>query len=197
MQMPAGITRWLPVAALAATGTVAGHTLSYVLAFRNTASRNHVLSSTGHSYWWLAGVASLSLALYAVTAVLGRHARRPETEPFGRRLLAVLAAMQAGLFLAVEIGERLAAGVPIGGVLTHALLPTGLGIQVLVALVSALVLRIVARAGSSLGRRRTGRLHRHRPELSSAPVVELPRPALRLAAGGRGLRGPPRAPLTA
>src|SRR5262245_52695791 len=110
----------LPLAGTATAGVVLGHWLSYVLALPETRLRGEVLVASGHGYWRTA----VKIAVVAVVAALGTVAARHLNDrgradaPLPERLSSLtlrLAVLQVVGFTAMEVTERLAFGVPIGG----------------------------------------------------------------------------------
>jgi hypothetical protein len=185
--------RGLAVAGMAGVGILLAHWLAYVIAVPNAAVRSHVLAHTGHAYWGVAVKGASAFAVVAVVAMLARIVgwSFPGTDPglrFGA-LAVRLAALQVGVFAAMEVAERLAAHVPVTTDL-GATFALGIGLQVLVALAGALLLVWLGRAAVRLVRAFRNATHVSRPPLLvGAPVVAHP-PAV-LAFGAAGLRGPP------
>jgi len=184
-------------AGAALAGAVVGHVLTYLVAFVTPHSRQAALDETGHSYWNFAVATAIAIGAWSAIVLVVRHLRRNARRDRSRRATEGLirtalrlAVLQVTLFACLEVGERLAAGAPIRGLLGHDLLPLGLVFQVLVALGLALILRALATAVEVVARA-LSEPPRLRP-LSSWP---LPRPALQpsplLLSGGWGARGPP------
>lgn len=182
---------WLVCLPLAAIGTVAGHSLGYLVVSPNEDDRARLLHETGHGY--LAHVPlflGLCLALIAVALALrvsGRLRDRPAALPFA--LFAPLA------FLAQEHAERLIAGGGLHGLaLVEPPVLVGLLVQLPLALAAYLLARalvtladVVADAISSPRRRATGSV-----AAAPAPTPE-PLPRLPALAAGHAGRAPPRA----
>jgi hypothetical protein len=180
----------------ALAGAVVGHILTYLVAFVTPHSRQAALDETGHSYWNLAVATAIAVGVWSAAVLVVRHFRRSNREErppegFFRSTLR-LAVLQVGLFACLEVGERLAAGAPLRGLLGHDLLPLGLVFQVLVALGLALILRALATVVEIVARTRL-ELPRPRPIRAwplPTPGVE---PIPVLLSGGWGSRGPPSA----
>ena len=189
----------LALASVAGAGLLIAHWLSYLLAFPGQAARAHVLEHTGHTYWDLA----VKLAVAALVAVLagifvghlrGSSARGDRTERISFVAWRLIGIQSAG-FAAMEVAERLLAGAPVSGLFVQQVFLVGLALQVLAAAVGATLLvwfdravrGVVARlhGGTGLTVRRSGR-----PMLLPVPAVI---GSTTILAGGRGLRGPPRA----
>ena len=186
---PAVRTRlWL--GGLASGGVVAAHWLSYRLTTPAGHHESEILHATGHGYWtWFVAVALGTL----VAALAGfAHQRMRTSASMGaaalyRYSLGRLITMQAIGFLLLEIIERLASG----GSLDLAHQPAvvlGVGLQILIAFIGALLLVAFGRAIDAFGR------WGDRPTIREALVhfesqIACMRP--RMAIGGWTLRGPP------
>ena len=171
------------------------HWLAYLLAAPDGHARAHLLEMTGHGYWPIAialGIAGFAAGLFGVVArtlggdpALTSSKARLFASAFPRTL-----ALQVGGFAALEILERVLVGHSIG--LTTLLEPTfviGLALQLLAALVTALLLVGVAYAVELLVALVTA------PTATATlpiPLISLiPAPRLVPATGGLTLRGPP------
>jgi hypothetical protein len=138
---------WLPVLALAALSSQAGHLVAYELRFGGSAQQ--VQSSGAHAYYPTLAKTSLGAAAMAVLAallviglarVMGTKARaRPEARRPYMSMLAVLFTVQLGLYAGQEVVEAAVAGVPADSA-AHLLLWGTLG-QLPVAAAAALALR--------------------------------------------------------
>jgi hypothetical protein len=192
------VLRWAPVAGTAAAGVLAGHRLAYIAGIPGAGHRSRILAQTGHSYWQL-GVRSAALGVaVGLGAIVARRigersavrASRVERWSF---IAVRLMALQVLGYAVMETAERLAAGAPLSGMLSHHLLVLGLAFQVLTAVVGALLLtafdRGVARLVAAIRRRRKPvRLDLDRVP---PPSVLVPHRTL-LPAGAAGPRSPPR-----
>src|SRR6185312_850992 len=109
--------RDLPTFCFAFVGLIVGHLLSYLIAIPDAARRDAVLAESGHAYLHLAGDIAVVLAFAAVVTVALRAAsgRGAAELPSGLRLAWRLGALQAGAFVAIEVGERLVSGAGLGG----------------------------------------------------------------------------------
>jgi hypothetical protein len=180
-------------AGAALAGAVVGHILTYLVAFVSPHSRQAALDETGHSYWNLALATAIAVGVWSAGLLVLRRFRRTRRgeRPEGGLFHAAcrLAMLQVTLFVCLEVGERLAAGAPLRGLIGHDLLPLGLLFQVLVALGLALMLRALATVVEIVARA----LEAPRPRPLRAWA--LPRPALQptplLLSSGWGSRGPP------
>ena len=180
-------------AGAALAGAVVGHILTYLVAFVTPHSRQAALDESGHSYWNLAVATAIAVGVWSAAVLVLRHFRQRGREQVPNRGLlrsaCRLAILQVTLFVCLEVGERLAAGAPLRGLIGHDLLPLGLVFQVLVALGLALMLRALATVVEIVGRA----LEVRRPRPLRA--WSLPTPALQpsplLLSGGWGTRGPP------
>jgi hypothetical protein len=131
---------------IAAGGVLAGHWLTYLMDVPDAGRRAEILAGTGHAYLSVAG--ELATALVAVSIVvlfLGRL-MAPRASPTSWRTLAVrLAMLQVGAFASMEVLERLTAGAGLGDLLRSAILPSGVAINVGIALIGAVGLRWILR----------------------------------------------------
>lgn len=153
-----GITRLgrIRLLALSIAGAVCGHTFAYALSFPDRMSRQSVLRVTGHAYWHAALAAAAVAAAWFAVAHASRHfhAGRSRTRlaPSGPTTFAVLAGLQIGVFVGMEIIERLAAGAPVATVLDHHILVIGLAVQLLVAGALTVATLALGRAAEAIGR---------------------------------------------
>ena len=181
----------LGVASTAAAGVVIGHTLTYLVLFAD-GNRHAVLARTGHGYWEFALALAALLSVVSVVTTILRHFRS------GRRSVAAaglpfwgfvarLLPLQVGLFLALEVGERLATG----GlhISTHRLALVGSLLQVAVGLGLAFGLRALARLARAVGAALASRpAQRRNPAFRPLRSLHV---APSLLDGARTLRGPP------
>ncbi len=176
---------------VASGGVLLGHWLAYLIVDPVASTRAAVLGSTGHAYLGSATWLGLGASLAALAAVfLGRMMYRNDVDLPGRALGARLAGFQVGAFLAMEVGERLAAHVPLGQLSHGPLMPVGIATQIAVAALGALVVHTLCRAadraaevlGSSIPP----------PRILSARVAVVPAaPLARIAVPVATGRGPP------
>jgi uncharacterized membrane protein len=148
---------FVPAAAL--TGAVFGHLLAYLTVFPRAASRQAVLSQTGHSYWTTAEAIAVVCGLATVLGTVARHFGRgmrdepPSSAWAHYRSSAVrLAAWQVGVFVSQETLERLHAGAPLSGLLHDGFIAVGILMQILVAAVLALILTLLGFTAEAIGR---------------------------------------------
>jgi hypothetical protein len=156
--------RDLPAFCFAFVGLIAGHLLSYLIAIPDAARRDAVLAATGHAYLHLAGDVAVVLAFAAVVAVgLRAVAERGARElPSGLRLAWHLGALQAGAFVAMEVGERLVSGAGLGELFADHLFGIGIVMQLVIASFGALLLRWLGRVAGRIAAV-LARSHRRRP----------------------------------
>ena len=128
------------------------HWLAYLLHAPEAGSRSVLLTGTVHTYQTVLGelVAVLS-TVSIVTLFLGRAIFAAGGPASARSLAARLAAVQAGAFVGMEVIERLAAGAGTDDLISGGLLPIGIGLNVVVAVVGALALRSVLRLADRVG----------------------------------------------
>ena len=139
--------RNLPAFCFAFVGLIVGHLLSYLIAIPDPARRAAVLAQSGHTYLHLAGDMAVVLgSAAAVTVGLRAMARRDATGlPSAAHLAWRLGALQAGAFIAMELGERLASGGGFGELFADHLFGIGIVGQLGIAGVGALLLRWIGR----------------------------------------------------
>jgi hypothetical protein len=180
---------------MAAVGVVVGHWLAYILSVPRPHARARVLMASGHGYWMVAVKGAVILGFVSVGSVLARHLlerlrpgeRRPTTWTSAWVRLSFL---QVLAFTAMEVAERLAAHAPVGEMFDHHVFTVGLLVQVLVALVGGLALRMLARGAEGLVEG-FARSAFSRPRSVADPLDRffvLPRPGL---GGAAAARGPP------
>jgi hypothetical protein len=178
------------LAGLAAGGVVVTHWLSYFVAAPDSHQREALLARTGHQFWPYV----VAVALGAVVAALAGFAARPAAlEDRAGSLRATtlrLTALQVPAWVLLEAVERAAASGRVGEILHEVpVLLIGVGVQLMVAGLGALVLRALSGALAFL------RELRRRPAWSTAGRP--PPPALAvLCSSAVGLRwgGAVRAP---
>jgi hypothetical protein len=199
----ARFVRRLVTLAAGVTGVVVAHVVGYALAFTDPSQRARVLHDTGHGYFSIAAWAALAAAGLAMAIVAARGAAHDQDDGDDDRpmrlvpRLGVLTAWQAVLFLAVEISERLAAGVPLHEMARGHEVAIGLAVQVVVAAAIILVLGATAAVSARLAA-----ALRHEPAstrrgtLSPAPPPAAPRALPRTTARSRA-PPPSLRPLTA
>ena len=139
--------RELPTFAFAFVGLIVGHLLSYLIAIPDPARRTLELAHSGHGYLHLAGDVAVILAFAAAVtiglrAVNGRGSTNPTSSA---RLAWRLGALQAGAFIAMELGERLASGGGFGELFNSPLFGIGIVVQLGIALIGAVLLRWIWR----------------------------------------------------
>jgi hypothetical protein len=137
----------LPAFGFAFVGLIVGHLLSYLIAIPDPARRAVVLTQSGHAYLHLAGDVAVVLSLAAaVTVGLRAVAGRDATDlPSTANLAWRLGALQAGAFIAMELGERLLSGGGFGELFADHLFGIGIVVQLAIAAVGAVLLRWIGR----------------------------------------------------
>ena len=191
------ITEKMWFGGLAAAGVVVSHSLSYLFVAPNPNARLHLLQQTGHCYFtWIAALAVGALVAGLAGGTLQRlRAGRSETWSRPGAFLAAaatLAVLQIVGFIVLEETERAVVGAGLTHILAEPAVAIGIVMQVVVALVGALLLVALADgvdriSGRLFGTGPSGRATRT-VTWGSTSVVP---PTLRLAASGRTLRGPP------
>ena len=180
------------VLGVAAGGVLLGHWITYRIASPHEHAREVLLARTGHAYLGSVNDLGIALTLAAVAAVVLGHLTDRNQPPAGvGRWFLRLSCFQAAAFLAMEVVERVSSGAPLADLMHHALLPTGIAVQVAVALVGALAVRWLLRAA--------GRLQAILAQPATIPafpavvrlVASASTPAARPALAAAGIRGPP------
>ncbi len=145
-----GSSRPSLVLGLAFGGVLLGHTVAYRLLVPDAHSRALELAASGHGYLSGANALGLVAAIIVLAALfLGGVMRMHDAVP--QHLAARLIAFQVAAFLAMEVLERLASG---GGTqhLSSVLL-VGLPVQALIAVLVALVARLLLRVAAAIADR--------------------------------------------
>lgn len=174
---------------LGAVGLFVGHALNYALVVPDAAHRHVVLAASGHGYlgplaWIVAAVGCAAAGAGIATGYRGRPTR-------GMGGLALrLSILQACAFIVLEVGERLAAGAPIGD-LDGPLVWVGLLAQVVVAIVGAIVLAGLRRVGHALRAPRRPATVR---DAATCAMSSVAAPARDPWLNVRAVRAPPPAP---
>jgi hypothetical protein len=136
---------------VAGAGLVLGHWLAYALAAPEHHARDRVLAETGHGYLpFVTQVALLGGAIALAGLFLTRMTSRIHRGSPARDA-AALFAVQSGVFLAMEIGERLLSGASLHDLTHGPLLAIGLGVQAVVAIAGAILMRLTERAAEAAG----------------------------------------------
>jgi hypothetical protein len=173
---------------IAGAGVLVTHWLSYRLAVPHAHHRADVLHDSGHAHWPVLSV--VGLALFTVAALrLCAHGWRGRPMPGLRATALRLAALQAVGWTAVEVGERALSG-RLATLDDNAVLLLGLGVQLAVAVVAAVLVRLTVRVLSAWAAARAARPRRVVRPVALPAGAGGPRLVLTLAGAG-GLRGPP------
>jgi hypothetical protein len=139
----------------------------------------------------LAGVLLVSLTMAARLRVTRRLSHRMLEGP-RLPLAALLATMQICLFVVMEITERIALGETYARAFHGGVLDAGFGIELVIAIASALALVALAMAVTRVVRSLLGRTPTARPSADrSGPREHTHVRAIRLLAGSGGVRAPP------
>jgi hypothetical protein len=178
--------------AVAVAGVLASHQVTYLLLHHDPHDRHAELMRTGHDYLPFAAKFAIVLAVAGIITLAVRAVRRPLT-PAAEDPVALairLWGIQAAVFVAVEVLERLTAGAPTGDLLAG-VLPVGIAALGVSAFVGAALLRKLHR---SIGAIATAILRRRRPATDRLPTgrpAPVARPLVTTLAGAAGTRGPP------
>ncbi|MGQ0679943.1 MAG: hypothetical protein ACT4OM_09885 [Actinomycetota bacterium] len=185
---------WAWVLGTATAGVVAGHSLLYAAVAPDPAGRQGFLDATGHSYWRVALLAGIMLGTASLAVLLLRHLRAglygsSAELPGYRRLALWLSGIQLLGFTALENLEQVLGGGQLPGAINAELIPIGMVIQVVIALVLSGLLRWMARAAEIIGSafsKHPPPSRSHRPLLAAVPTMG----SGRICEACRG-RGPP------
>ena len=180
----------LPTFAFAFVGLIVGHLLSYLIAIPDPARRTLVLAHSGHAYLHLAGDAAVILGFAAAVTVGLRAVTRRVDLPSAAHLAWRLGSLQAGAFIAMELGERLVSGSGFGVLFNSPLFGIGIVVQLAIAAIGAVLLRWIWRVAVRIADA-LGRPPRRQPAGTlwvRAASLRNPRPAF---AGTLSARAPP------
>ena len=180
------------VLGVAVGGVLAGHWLTYLAVSPVSHARETLLSDTGHAYLRLANDVGLLVVVAAFAGIFLGRLTRANLDTGGavsRRIVG----LQVGAFIALEVLERVTAGVPLTSLTHHLLLPVGITVQVGVGLLASAairwLLRLADRVASAVA---VGAAAPARP----LPVFAIPTSAFvpaRRELFATGVRGPPTA----
>lgn len=173
---------------IAAAGVLVTHWLTYRLAVPDAHHRAEALYESGHAHWPVLSAVGIALFTVASLRLCALGVRGGGRVAGFRSTAARLVVLQAVAWTVLEVGERAVSG-HLATLDDHAVLLVGLGVQVVVALVAAVVVRLTVRVLSAFAARADG--PRPRPRSVPMPVAaSRPHHVLSLV-GARGLRGPP------
>lgn len=177
----------------AVAGLLLGHTLSYLLAVPDPSHRDVVLRTTGHAYLPAAAQLAVLLLLAGVAAIVVRSwsGRREAAGERCASLAGLLAGIQATAFVGQEILERLISRSPLSELVHDHVLVTGVGVQILIALIGAALLRWLARTTERIADLVASSAAPPRPALLVPLTVRSGAPRGRLLPGGPSVRAPP------
>ena len=183
--------RRLATLGVAVGGVLAGHWVTYQVVSPGAYARTSLLRVTGHGYLGFANDLALILALAAfATLFVGQLSAANGSGPavgITRRIMA----FQISAFVLMEVLERVTAGAPLSELLRTGVLPVGVAMQAIVAVVAAAsirwMLRVADRVSAMLSR-----------PVVPPPVVDATHPihppvfvAARRHLSAAGVRGPP------
>jgi hypothetical protein len=181
--------------ALAITGVVIGHSLAYWAAAPSRVTRAELLHATGHAYWNTAVLGAVLGGLwFAADHVVrlflaGRRALPTPATPAD--LKPVLRVLQITLFIALEIGERAAAGVPLGTIFGHRVFVLGVLLQLVIAPALAAFVGVLGAAARAAGRATSGEAFLSAPGVGAFRVAYATPRVAAVPSSPCGIRGPP------
>ncbi len=175
-------------------GVLVGHAATYVLVVPDPHHRGLVLEGTGHGYLPAAAQLALVLAVAGIAAVLasGIASRSRTVEPSVVRLAVRLATVQVVAFAALEVVERSVAGAPLGDLVGDRVLAIGAATQLGIAVMSALVVRLLGRGAARVGEIVRARTAAARPIAGTLAIASYaPWAPARVTLPADPIRGPP------
>jgi hypothetical protein len=178
---------------IATAGILTGHWLTYLLDVPQGELRASELARTGHGYLPIAGQLATVCMAFTLAFLFWSRVIRPRAcrTPTIAALTLRLAALQAGAFVAMELAERAVAGAGFADLLHGGLLPLGVALQLGLAVIGAVLLRVVLRAADLVAATAHARPGLPGPGFLTA-LLPAPRPRARIAVtGGVGVRAPP------
>jgi hypothetical protein len=189
------VAHWL--GGLAAFGIVAAHCLAYILIAPDGDKRASLMDATGHRFWGLVFALALGAGVAGMSGVLVRFLHLSTAEHSNVNLFGFsasrLMALQVGGFMLLEVTERTFMGSGAHSIVEPVVL-LGLALQVVVALVSALLLCLLTKtlhallSGTSLTSVKAAGIL---PRFASTRWFQ---PSLAPGTGAGTLRGPPLRP---
>ena len=180
---------------LAITGVVIGHSLAYWAAAPSTVTRAQLLHATGHAYWNTVVLGAVLGGLwFAADHVVrlflaGRRALPTPSTPAD--LKPVLRVLQVTLFIALEVGERAAAGVPLSSILSHRVFVFGVLLQLLIAPALAALVGVLGAAARAAGRATRAEPFLSAPGVGALRVFYATPVVSAVPSTPCGIRGPP------
>jgi hypothetical protein len=179
----------IATAAWAVAGVLGGHVATYGILFPDAAVHHAQLESTGHAWMGLAGpVLLMALVTFVVAAALAARGSA------GRRIrFSVLAVVQVGIFVAIELGERFAVGMP-ADLLAHELFDHGLATILVLGTAIQLAVAWLGSAAARLVERIVGSRQPTAPRLPRALSHRLAPgipPVISTHSSATPIRGPP------
>jgi hypothetical protein len=181
--------------ALAVTGMVVGHSVAYWAAAPSKVTRSAFLHATGHAYWNAAVLGAVLGGLWFTADhvvrlfLAGRRAIPTPATPAD--LTAVLRVLQITLFVALEVGERVAAGVPLSSILGHRVFVLGILLQLVIAPALARLVGFIGSAARAAGRATHSDAVISAPGITSLAVAYASPCTSGVPATPCGIRGPP------
>ena len=181
--------------ALAITGVVIGHSLAYWAAAPSSVTRAQLLHATGHAYWNTAVLGAVLGGLWfaadhvARLFLAGRRSLHTPTTPAD--LKPVLRVLQVTLFVALEVGERAAAGVPLSSTLGHRVFLLGVLLQLVIAPALAALVGVLGAAARAVGRATRGEAFLSAPGVRALRVFAVAPLIAGVPSTPCGIRGPP------
>jgi hypothetical protein len=176
---------------LAFVGVLSAHWLAYFVSAPARVEREHLLESTGHGDWSLAGAVAIGAFTAALASIAWRRLRQGGPQPSTITVARRLALLQTMGFLALEAAERAIAGGSAMDSLTEPVVALGVLVQVLVAFAAALFSRLIVEAVDRFASGRTLAQERAPRRARLWGTRATPRRRTRVGSEARTLRGPP------
>jgi hypothetical protein len=145
--------RTLPLVGIAAAGVVLGHWAAYRLSLPRAHLREHILSQTGHAYWYMAVKAAVILGVTGagglfVRDLRGESRRTDSLVDLYTSVVVRLALLQGLAFTAIELMERAVTGAPVVEMFSHDLFLVGVSVQLLMACLGGIVVLMLSHTAS-------------------------------------------------
>lgn len=186
------LLRRVIVVLAAVAGVVIAHAVGYMAIFTDGTERALHLHATGHGYWTGAVALAINAGALAAAGAAWWGVQRALARPGGHKASVIgfvpLALAQLAMYSGMEVTERLLAGAGLADLVHGHLFVLGLLVQVAVAGLAVLVLRLVASGSERVAARRRAHVRRRAGLFRSSAAEAEPTGT---TWGHAGCRGPP------